>query len=147
MENTDCLLKLKGTVEIFKGNSDNAANKVLEVNNLLVNVGKYKILERFCGIEPNAFEYIAVGSDATAAAVGQTALLSELARVISTVVRTGTSLAITSVFLAGTGTGTWNETGIFNAVAAGSMSNRAALTIPIVKLIGDDYTVKWTLTI
>lgn len=71
------------------------------------------------------FGWIAIGSDATPEAAGQTALGAELARGAVTYTSGGTGVAtIERTFAAGVGTGAITEAGAFNDAAAGTMLNR-----------------------
>lgn len=84
-----------------------------------------------------AFGYIAVGTDATAPAASQTALVAEivdsgLSRAAATVSRTTTTQTNDTLVLAKTftvtGTKTIAEVGIFNASSSGTMLCRATPT-------------------
>jgi hypothetical protein len=71
------------------------------------------------------WQFIALGTDSTAEAVGQTALVSEVARhtgVVSYV--SGALYQVTATFAAGSGTGAIVEYGLFNSNAAGVMLTR-----------------------
>lgn len=69
--------------------------------------------------------YIAIGSDATAEAVSNTALGTELARHTGTVTYTSGALyEVAATFAAGVGTGAVNEYGLFSANSGGTMFSR-----------------------
>lgn len=76
--------------------------------------------------QPSDLTHIGIGSGTTAAAVGDTTLGSQLARVAGVYAHTtGTKVfTLTSTFPAGTGTGTVTEAGCFNAANAGTLFNR-----------------------
>jgi hypothetical protein len=116
-----------------------------EFKNLVVTTGKNLMASLWAGVG-TAPTHIAMGSGATAEAVGQTTLVAETARVA---LDTRTSnLNVTTVigtFPAGTGTGTVNEIGLFNAAAAGTMTQRA-LTGAITKPAGLGLQFTWTTT-
>ena len=64
--------------------------------------------------------YIAVGTDATAEAVGNTALGAELARVSGTVSQvTNAIYRVTATFASGVGTGAIVEYGLFSTITSG----------------------------
>lgn len=108
----------------------------LVIDNLVTSAGKAAI----AGLVGNvgsitAFSYIAVGSSSTAPAVGQTALVSEIAsagltRAAGAVSRITTNVAndTTSIFKSFTVSGagaTVEEIGVFNASSSGIMLGRA----------------------
>ena len=105
------------------------------IDNLVTSAGKAAI----AGLVGNvgsitAFSYIAVGSSSTPPAVGQTALVSEIAtagltRAAGSVSRITTNVAndTTSIFKSFTlsGSATVEEIGVFNASSSGIMLGRA----------------------
>ena len=98
---------------------------------------------------PGIMSHVAIGSGTTAAAVGDTALGSELARVAGTYAHTDDTLiaTLTGEFAAGTGTGTVAEVGVLNAASGGTMLARALLGTPRTKAALDSMTVTYTLTL
>jgi hypothetical protein len=73
----------------------------------------------------NNFRYVAIGTDATAEAAAQTALLTEVSRHTGTVSYiSGAIYQVTATFSAGSGTGAVVEYGLFNSNAAGVMLTR-----------------------
>jgi hypothetical protein len=115
--------------------------------NLVVDAGKAYIASRICGVAMNAISHVAIGSGTTAAAAGQTALVTETARVA---ISSATPVANVATYIAtvpaGTGTGAVEEVGLFNAAAAGTMVARA-LTGSITKPAGLGLQFTWTITI
>lgn len=94
--------------------------------------------------------YMAIGSGTTAFNAGQTALVSELARVAinPTPPTVGSNFVrYVGFFGAGVGTGTINEFGTFTAASAGSMYNRATPPAPITKGALDTLEITWTVTL
>lgn len=92
----------------------------------------------------NANAYLGVGSSTTAWATGQTALTTQLARVAmkATYPVTGSKKqTFASDFTGATGDGAWQEWGIFNAAAAGTMLSRK------VESLGTKSGGTWTLTV
>lgn len=92
----------------------------------------------------NANGYIAVGSNATAATIGDTTLGTELDRQgMDGVFPTVASNVCTwqSVFSTGDSDGVWAEWGIFNAAAAGTMLNHK------IDSLGTKSGGTWTLTV
>lgn len=117
--------------------------------NLVVNAGLDAVVDRLVNpatVEP-VWGFIAIGSDATPEASGQTALGSELARGAVTFTAGGVGVAtIERTFAAGVGTGSIAEAGAFNDAAVGTMLNRKAFTA-IPKAAGDTLKVTCVLTV
>lgn len=97
---------------------------------------------------PNVMSYIAIGSGVTAAAVGNTALVTELARVAATYSHVaGTSLfSLQGDFGPGVGTGAITEAGVLNAASAGVLFDRVVFSA-ITKAVGDSLTQKFEFTL
>lgn len=119
------------------------------VDNLVTTVGKTLMAQLWSGQSGggiNAPTHIAIGSNATAEAVGQTTLVAETARVaLDTRTNAANVATVIGTFPAGTGTGTVNEVGLFTAAAAGTMTQRA-LTGAITKPAGLGLQFTWTTT-
>ncbi len=85
---------------------------------------------------PDAFTYMGIGTGTTAAALGQTALVTPLgSRAVATISNVSTNVAGDTVlwvraFAITTGT-TVTEIGIFNAATAGTMLSRIVLDPPV----------------
>jgi hypothetical protein len=120
-----------------------------ELKNLVVTAGKGFIASRMAAAGASVMGWIAVGTDSTAAAVGNTALGTELARVATTVsggtVSTNT-VTYVSTFPAGTGTGALVEAGIFNASSAGTLLSRTVFSV-VNKGAADEMTITWVITV
>ena len=135
--------KLK--IEVF--GEDGAIKEVREIPNLVVTVGKTFIASRMVGTTAAVMSHMAVGTDSTAPAAGNTALGVEVGRVALT---SGTSSGAVATFVAtfgaGTGTGALTEAGIFNAASAGTMLCRTTFAV-VNKQSTDGMTITWTVTI
>ena len=83
----------------------------------------------------------------TAAAAGQTALVTEAARqsLTSTTVSSNT-VEYVAAFAAGTGTGAITEAGVLNAASGGTMLCRTVFSV-VNKGASDSMTITWTITI
>ena len=95
-----------------------------------------------------AMSHMAVGSSTTAAAAGQTDLVSILGSreaLDSTAVSTNTVTYVSS-FEAGDGTGAVTEAGIFNASSGGDMLCRTVFDV-VNKQATDSMTITWTITL
>ena len=120
---------------------------VQEVDNLVVTAGKNYVASCIKDASATAMSHMAVGTNNTAAAAGQTALSSETARVAltSTTVSTNT-VTYAATFGAGTGTGALVEAGILNASSGGTMLCRTVYTT-VNKGSSDSMTVTWVITV
>ena len=120
---------------------------VQEVDNLVVTAGKNYVASRIKDASATAMSHMAVGTNNTAAAAGQTALSAEMARVAltSTTVSTNT-VTYAATFGAGTGTGALVEAGILNASSSGTMLCRTVYTT-VNKGSSDSMTVTWVITV
>jgi len=91
--------------------------------------------------------HMAVGTSTTSASAGQTALVSESARVA--LASTSVSSAVvtyTATFPAGTGTAALTEAGILNASSSGTMLCRTVFSV-VNKGSADAMTITWTVTV
>jgi hypothetical protein len=124
------------------------------VDNLVVTAGKTFIASRIAGVASAVMGWMEVGTSSTAAVVGDTALIGAIAasRTALTVsggtagTPTANAVRYVCTFAAGTGTGAWQEAGIFNASSAGTMLCRTVFAT-INKAAADSITVTWDLTI
>lgn len=120
---------------------------VREVDNLVVTTGKGFVASRMAGAADSVMSHMAVGTDNTAAALGQTALVTEIGRVaLTSGVATGDEVEYVATFPSGVGTGSLTEAGIFNATPAGTMLCRTVFSA-IAKSLYDAMTVTWTVTV
>ena len=145
MINEQILISGKLRIELF--DSSMIKKSSVWVDNLVTTVGKNMIAARIQGTS-NLITHIAMGSGVTTAAVGQTALGTELARsALSTpsVVTTNT-VTYTAQFNPGVGTGAITEAGLFDAASSGQMPNRATFAVQN-KASGDTMVITWVLTV
>lgn len=135
-----------GTPRIVLTDKDGNVKQDFSVPNLVVTTGKTFIAARMVGT-PTVMSHMAVGTGTTAAAVGDTALQTELVRVaFSSATSTGAVATYIASFPAGTGTGAITEAGIFNASSGGTMLCRTVF--PVVNKGADDtMSITWTITI
>lgn len=149
MKATDTM-KVKGSLNITVTGPDGAVKENVDVNNLVVTDGREYIIARMKDSgSPNEMSHMAIGSDSTSPAAGDTALGTEEGRVSLTTAG-GTVVAdeVTYVgaFPAGTGTGAIVEAGIFNAGSGGTMLCRT--TFPVINKGADDtMTITWVVTV
>jgi len=140
-------LKLSGRVGIVLRDKDGNIIEEQTTENLVVNDGLNYICSRMEGTSQDVMSHMAVGTDSTAVAAGDTTLGTELARVAltSTTVSTNTIEYVAS-YSAGTGTGALVEAGIFNAASAGDMLCSVRFDV-INKAAADSMTITWTITL
>lgn len=144
-------LKTTGELKIVVRDKDgNIKDERLE-KNLVVNTGLDVIADRMKGTPTKAaMTHMAVGTDATAAAAGNTALGTQLGTRVALTSTTVTSNAIEYVATfpsgASTHSGALVEAGIFNASTAGDMLCRTTFAA-VNKGDDDTVTITWTVTI
>jgi hypothetical protein len=141
-------LKLRGDVSIVLKNDDGSVKDSRTIKNLVVNDGLNYIVSRMKDTTQGAMSHMAVGSSTTAAAAGQTDLVSVLGSreaLDSTTVSTNTITYVSS-FEAGEGTGAVTEAGIFNASSSGDMLCRTVFSV-VNKQATDSMTITWTITL
>ena len=140
-------LNAKGRLTIEQFDKDGNLIHTDKTTNVVVSDGLDYITSRMKDATATAMSHMAVGSDNTAAASGDTALGSELGRVALTST-TVSSNTITYVgdFPAGTGTGAVVEAGILNAASAGDLLCRTVFSV-VNKAAADTLKITWTLTV
>lgn len=142
MSNIDEQLQLKGHVQIRLN-----GELVQDIDNLVVTAGKEFVASRMAGTSAGVMSHMAVGTSTTAAAAGQTALVSESARVA--LGSTSVSAAVVTyvaTFPAGTGTAALTEAAILNASSGGTMLCRTVFSV-VNKGSSDAMTITWTVTV
>lgn len=139
---------IKGDLHIVVKDSKTGEVKVDRLEkNLVVTVGKEWIASRMQGTASNVMGYMAVGTDSTAPAAGNTTLGAEVARVAVTSATASTNtVTYVATFGAGTGTGALTEAGLFNSNSGGTMLSRTTYSV-INKGSGDEMTVTWVVTV
>ena len=136
-----------GNLDIIVIDEHGAHKDTRHVDNLVVAVGKQVIAARLVGNSLPVFSHMAVGSANTASTTSQTALGSELGRVVlDSTQRTSNVISYAATFPAGTGTGTLTEAGIFNDGASGNMLCRTNFNA-VNKAAGDTIVITWNVTI
>lgn len=139
-------IKLTGRVSIQLFDKDGNIKDSREIKNLVVSTGKTFIAARMVGT-PTEMSHMALGADNTAAAVGDTALGSELGRVaLASDTSSGAIVTYTASFPAGTATGANVEAGIFNASSGGTMLCRTVFAV-VNKGADDAMAITWAITV
>ena len=139
---------LKGQLEIVLKDQSGKVKERRKEKNLIVNTGLNAILDRLVGTSEAVMSHMGLGSSSTAAAAGQTDLISLLGsrEAIDSSTVTGSSVAYVCTFEAGDATGTITEAGIFNATSGGTMLCRSVFS-SITKGANDSLNVTWTITV
>ena len=139
-------LNLKGFLEITLQKS-NGETFTTTVPNLIVTTGKIYVAERVLTGVFAPISHMAVGTNNTAPAVGNSILNTELSRVALTQSsRTDNALTFNATFGPGVGTGVLVEAGLFNANSAGTMLCRTIFP-SITKNADDILTINWSVVV
>lgn len=135
-------LKMTGHLAIAINNE-----VVQEVPNLVVTAGKGYVASRMKDTSLGAMSHMAIGTNSTAAASGNTALGAEADRngLASTVV-SGATVTYTATFGAGEGTGAITEAALLNASSGGTMLCRTVFAV-VNKGSQDSMTITWSVTV
>ena len=119
---------------------------VQETNNLVVTAGKNWVADRMNDVN-TVMTHMALGTGTTAAAAGDTTLVTELDRnVLTSTTVVNNTIAYACTWAAGDGTGAITEAGIFDASSAGDMLARTVFSV-VNKGAADSITITWTITI
>lgn len=145
------IITMKGRLDIVVYDADGNIKDQREVPNIVTTAGKTFIASRIAGASSNVMGWMEVGTDNTAAAVGQTALiapvsLSRTALSVSGGTPSTNTVQFACTFGAGTGTGALTEAGVFNASSSGTMLCRTVFSV-INKGASDTMTITWTVTV
>ena len=140
-------LKVTGGLIVEVKDKDGNVKDSRELKNLVVTAGLGYIASRMKEATADVMTHMAIGTDNTAAAAGNTALGNEAARqaLTSTTVSSNTVEYVAS-FAAGTGTGAITEAGVLNAASGGTMLCRTVFSV-VNKGASDSMTITWTITI
>ena len=119
---------------------------VQETENLVVTAGKDWVADRMN--DANAvMSHMAVGTGTTAAAAGQTALVTETDRnALTSTTVTNNAVAYVATWAAGDATAAITEAGIFDAASSGDMLARTVFSV-VNKGAADSMTITWTVTV
>ena len=120
---------------------------VREIDNLVVTVGKNFVASRIKDATVSAMTHMAIGTGTTAAAAGQTILVSEADRntLTSTTVANNVVTYVAS-YAAGEGTGAITEAALLNASSGGVMLARTVFSV-VSKGASDSMTITWSVTV
>jgi len=140
-------LKLRGDVNIVLKDKNGNVKDTRQVTNLVVSAGLTFICSRMAGASASVMSHMAVGSSTTAAAAGQTDLVSILGsrEALDSTSASSNTITYVASFEAGDGTGAITESGIFNASSSGTMLARVVFPV-INKQADDTMSITHTLT-
>jgi len=143
-------LKPTGELKIVVTDKNGKVKEERTEKNLVVTTGLVYIAARMTDSgSPTDMSHMAVGTNNTAAAAGNTALGTEVARVALTGGEGAPStntIVYTASFPAGTGTGALTEAAVLNASSSGTMLCRTVFST-VNKGADDSVTITWTVTI
>jgi hypothetical protein len=141
-------LKLRGDVAIVLKDKDGNVKDSREIHNLVVTSGLTYICSRMAGTSAGVMSHMALGSGTTAAAAGQTDLVSILGsrEALDSSTASANTITYVSSFEAGEGTGAVTEAGIFNASSGSTMLCRTVFAV-VNKQADDTMSVTWTITL
>ena len=140
-------IKLTGKLVIKKFDSRDELIDEVNINNLIVTVGKVHVAERIISDTETKMSHMALGSGLDNPALADTDLGNELDRAaLSAATRTGANITYTATFPAGVATGSITEAGIFNDGTAGTMLCRTTFPV-ITKSASETVAISWTVTV
>ena len=119
---------------------------VQETENLVVTAGKNWVADRMNNAN-TVMTHMAVGTGTTAAAAGNTTLVTENDRnALTSTTVTGNAIAYVATWAANDATAALTEAGIFDAASGGDMLCRTVFTV-VNKASADSMTITWTITV
>lgn len=147
--NTNETIKATGQLSIKITAADGTVKHDETVKNLVVTSGLDFIASRMKDASASVMSHMAIGTGTTAAALGQTGLVTESARVaLTSTTVTGNQVAYVATFPAGTpaSLAAITEAGLFNANSGGTMLCRTVFPA-VNKDVNDTMSITWTVTI
>tara|TARA_Y100000816_G_scaffold292609_1_gene289066 strand:- start:14592 stop:15032 length:441 start_codon:yes stop_codon:yes gene_type:complete len=140
-------IKVKGHLSILLIDEMGIIKDERDLDNLVVTTGKGYIASRMKDATATAMSHMAIGTGTTAAAAGQTALVTEANRQALTSTNvSGGQITYSSTFGNGQGTGALTEAAILNASSGGTMLCRTVFSV-INKGANDTLAITWTVTV
>lgn len=143
-------LKIRGDLNIKLFDAQGNLKQEQDEHNLVVTAGLTFILSRMANTSKGAMSHMALGAGTTAAAAGQTDLVTLLGSRVALDSTTPSTTTITYVatFGPGVATGAVTEAGVFNNATAGSGDMLCRTVFPVVnKQSGDTIVITWTITL
>ena len=141
MKNVDTM-QLKGRLDISLN-----GEIVRTVDNLVVTAGKSWVAARMSSASAAVMSHMAIGTGATAAAVGDTTLQTESDRnTLTSTTVTANAVAYVATWAAGDATAALTEAAILDAASGGDMLARTVFSV-VNKGAADSMTITWTITV
>jgi hypothetical protein len=126
---------------------DGNTKERIYINNLVVQTGRDYIAERLISDGDGPMTHMAVGTSNSAAALGDTALGTELTRqAFDSATRVTNVTTFVTTYAPGAATGALTEAGIFNGASGGIMLCRTEFNV-VNKAADDTMVITWTVTI
>jgi hypothetical protein len=141
-------VKINGDVLIVLKDKDGNVKDSRDIRNLVVTAGLTFICSRMTADSDDVMSHIALGSGTTAAAAGQTDIVSILGsrKALGSATASANTITYIASFSAGEATGAITEAGLFNASSAGTMLCRTVFGV-LNKAADDEVSVTWTITL
>jgi hypothetical protein len=139
---------VRGHVHAVLTDRDGRVKQTVDTDTLITTAGRNAIVERLDATPATAQpSHMAIGTGATAAAAGDTALQTELDRnALTSNTSSANVLTMVGDWAAGDGTGAITEAGVLNAASTGTLYARAVFSV-INKAAGDTLQITWTFTL
>jgi len=139
-------IKITGKVKIELFGPDGGLKDLREIKNLIVTAGLNHIADQMSDQGEDVMSHVAIGTGTTAAAVGNTALVTELDRnALTSKTQATNTVTYIADWAAGDGTGVITEAGILNAAANGTLLTRIVFAA-VNKLANDALRITWVHT-
>jgi hypothetical protein len=143
-------IKATGKLTIVLHDENGVVKEEHTHDNLVVTTGLAHIASRMAGTAQGVMSHMEVGTGTTAAAAGQTALvtggLSDGRQALDSYSASGAAVTASATFAAGEGTGALTEAGLFNASSSGTMLCRTVFPV-VNKGAADSMAITWTITL
>ena len=141
---------LSYNVTVEARHSDGELFATRQVANTITDAGEDEVAKLLCGVAANAFTWVAMGTDNTAAVDSQTALEAEISsnggtRAQDASPETSANVATISYLFTISGALGIMEAGLFNAASVGDMLARQVFAVINVGA-GDTVTISWAIT-
>jgi hypothetical protein len=141
-------LKLTGHLTVNLIAEDGAIKETQSIPNLVVTTGKVFVASRMAGTSASVMSHMAIGTSNTAAAAGDTALDSEVARVaLTSTTANSNDVTYVATFPANTPSSAAGvvEAAILNASSNGTMLCRTVFSV-INKAPTDSLSITWVVS-
>lgn len=139
-------IKATGELQIVLRDANGNIKEQKTVPNLVVTVGKTAIASRLVGTATAVMSHMAIGTSTTAAAIGQTTLVTETHRVALTAGTNSANVVTYTATFPPLSSMAITEAGILNAVTDGTLLCRTVFPV-VNKDALDTLSINWQITI